>query len=482
MKKILIIAAGAVIMPALLLLTALIPRTAIREKSLDSAEYLCEGELFGDVMEGVDGSRIDRYADSILLNIAYHLDARYPLRSVALSAYYFTPDHEENENYLIGVRDDMEINRQYLRYWHGSVALVRPLLTFLDVKGIYILNAILLVGLSGVFLMMCVRRREYALVVAYLAAVILTRCWYVPLSLEYTWTFMLMLIGSITAMILYGKGLGKYYGVFFALMGMATSFLDFLTTETITLLMPLLTLLWLGHYGSEGSTSGNLDAAKGAAAQTTAAGTVAVSTAAVSTTAVRTAAVRNAAAQTTPGSKAGDVGNAPSRIRVFICRRDLRMALACSACWLLGYALMWASKWVLCSAVMRENAMPYVSEHVAERLSGDMGVGTAAFIAGAVTRNLSCLFPLGYGAVSVIGFIALIVFALYRGFVYRRDGADVGFIVLMALIGLIPYVRFLVLHNHSYIHYFFTYRAQAATVMAIVLIVAALCRGGEHAD
>ena len=452
MKKILIIAAGALIMPALLLLTALIPRTAIREKSLDSAEYLCEGELFGDVMEGVDGSRIDRYADAILLNIAYHLDARYPLRSVALSAYYFTPDHEENENYLIGVRDDMEINRQYLRYWHGSVALVRPLLTFLDVKGIYILNAILLVGLSGVFLMMCVRRRDYALVVAYLSAVILTRCWYVPLSLEYTWTFMLMLIGSITAMILYGKGLGKYYGVFFALMGMATSFLDFLTTETITLLMPLLTLLWLGHYGSEGNTSGDLDAAKGAAAQTT------------------------------PGSKAGDVGNAPSRIRVFICRRDLRMALACSVCWLLGYALMWASKWVLCSAVMRENAMPYVSEHVAERLSGDMGVGTAAFIAGAVTRNISCLFPLGYGAVSVIGFIALIVFALYRGFVYRRDGADVGFIVLMALIGLIPYVRYLVLHNHSYIHYFFTYRAQAATVMAIVLIVAALCRGGEHAD
>ena len=452
MKKILIIAAGALIMPALLLLTALIPRTAIREKSLDSAEYLCEGELFGDVMEGVDGSRIDRYADAILLNIAYHLDARYPLRSVALSAYYFTPDHEENENYLIGVRDDMEINRQYLRYWHGSVALVRPLLTFLDVKGIYILNAILLVGLSGVFLMMCVRRRDYALVVAYLSAVILTRCWYVPLSLEYTWTFMLMLIGFITVMTLYGKGLGKYYGVFFALMGMATSFLDFLTTETITLLMPLLTLLWLGHYGSEGSTSGNLDAAKGAAARTV------------------------------TGSKDGDVGNAPSRIRVFMCRRDLRMALACSACWLLGYALMWASKWVLCSAVMRENAMPYVSEHVAERLSGDMGVGTAAFIAGAVTRNISCLFPLGYGAVSVIGFIALIVFALYRGFVYRRDGADVGFIVLMTLIGLIPYVRYLVLHNHSYIHYFFTYRAQAATVMAIVLIVAALCRGGEHAD
>ena len=48
-----------------LLLTAMIPRGSIRNHLLESAEYLCEGELFGTVVEGVNSSKIDRYADSI---------------------------------------------------------------------------------------------------------------------------------------------------------------------------------------------------------------------------------------------------------------------------------------------------------------------------------------------------------------------------------------------------------------------------------
>ena len=35
----------------------------------------------------------------------------------------------------------------------------------------------------------------------------------------------------------------------------------------------------------------------------------------------------------------------------------------------------------------------------------------------------------------------------------------------------VPYARYIILHNHSYIHCFFTYRAQAATVAAAVLII-----------
>ena len=36
---------------------------------------------------------------------------------------------------------------------------------------------------------------------------------------------------------------------------------------------------------------------------------------------------------------------------------------------------------------------------------------------------------------------------------------------------IIPYIRYIVLHNHSYVHSFFTYRAQMATIIAVVLIV-----------
>ncbi|MCR5302335.1 MAG: hypothetical protein K6E49_07820 [Lachnospiraceae bacterium] len=418
LKKILIVIAAAVIMPASLVLTALIPKGSIRTHSLESAQYLYDGELFGCVKEGIEGSRIDRYADAILLNIAYNLDSEYPIESVALSAYYFTPDHEENENYLMAVRDDPGINRQYLRYWHGSIVFVRPLLTILNVRNMYILNAVVLAALLLTFCIMMARRKEYTLIIALIVSLVISRAWYVPLSLEYTWTFMIMLICSIIAAILCQKELGEYYAVFFAITGMATSFVDFLTTETITLLMPLLVIMWLtrGRYEEMGK----------------------------------------------PG------------LGSFIKRRDFGMVMQCSLSWLAGYVCMWVSKWIMCSLVMKENALPYVTEHVTERLGGEIGVGEGEFIAGAVTRNIGCLFPLGYGAIGVIGFMALILFALYRGFVYRQDHTDRGFIALAAMIAFAPWLRYLVLHNHSYIHFFFTFRAQAAAVMAVVLITARL--------
>ena len=44
-------------------------------------------------------------------------------------------------------------------------------------------------------------------------------------------------------------------------------------------------------------------------------------------------------------------------------------------------------------------------------------------------------------------------------------------VIIYLTIGLIPYIRYFVLHNHAFKHYFFTYRAQAGTVLAIVLVL-----------
>jgi hypothetical protein len=37
---------------------------------------------------------------------------------------------------------------------------------------------------------------------------------------------------------------------------------------------------------------------------------------------------------------------------------------------------------------------------------------------------------------------------------------------IFLLLGVLPYLRYLALSNHSYMHYFFTYRAQMVTVLA----------------
>lgn len=406
--KILTVVLVAFCMPALLVLSAMIPKEYIRDNMLRSAEYLYESELFGDVIEGIDGSRIDRYADSILLNIAYHYDKDYPLRSVMVSAYYFTPEHEENENLLIAVRDDMEMNQQYLRYWHGSIAVIRPLLAVMPINGIYILNGVIILALIGLYIYLFVKDGDYAAPAALLISLIITRSFYVPLSCEYAPTYILMLVSSCIAVILYKKGQYAWLNPLFFITGMATSFADFLTTETLTLLVPLITLIWLLRKAGRRSTD----------------------------------LIKNTVIHT--------------------------------VLWACGYVVMWVSKWILCSAVFSENAMQYVIDHVSERLGGDLGLNMWQYITGALLRNIGCLFPLGYGAFGGMIFIAFMIFAAYRGYVYKRGSINGYLVTALSVMAIIPYIRFIVLHNHSYIHYFFTYRAQAATVMAIVLIVWAI--------
>lgn len=416
LTEMIIFLTAALAMAGLLVIAAMIPKDSIRGKSLESARYLADSELFGDALKDVPASRIDRYADSILLNIAYNYDSDHPLKSVMLSAYYFNERQEENVNFLDAVTDDPGANRQYLRYWHGSIALVRPLLTFLSIRQIYVVNGIILLILTAFFLITAIRSRFYAPAAGMILALISTGCWFVPLSLEYTWNFFVMLIASIIALRMSASGKRKSFTVFFLLVGMITNWLDFLTTETLTLLIPLLLILW---------TKKALDDNPG------------------------------------PGS---DTGRDTS----------VRFLSASGGSWLAGYVGMWLFKWALAALVLGENVIPYVSDHISERLGGDVGVNLSGYLTGAVTRNIGCLFPFGYGSLGFIAGLILPFAAAYIGFVYRRRDYDMRYVLLYAALGLIPYVRYLILHNHSYIHFFFTYRAQAATVMAVILMISEL--------
>ena len=136
----------------LLSFTALIPRDLIRNYLSESADYLCDSELFGEMWEGFAPSRTDHYADSVLLGIAWQYDSSHPFKSVMESSYYHRDDANENVNLQNAVRSDLPADQEYMRYWHGSILLVRPLLIIMSVRGIYILSAVILSALFLVLL------------------------------------------------------------------------------------------------------------------------------------------------------------------------------------------------------------------------------------------------------------------------------------------------------------------------------------------
>lgn len=403
----------AAVLVGLLVLAALVPKGAIRENTRVSAEFLCENPVFFPLVEGIESSTIDRYADSILLNIAYHYDASQPLSSVMRSAYYFTDVQNENENLLDAVTDDLPANQQYLRYWHGSNVLVRPLLAVLTLPQIYVLNGVLLALLAVALVAVLLKKRARAAAFGVGLGLVLVGAWYVPFSLEYTWTVLLALAGALVLLALLAKHREKQLGAFFLLLGMLTCYFDFLTTETLTLLLPLLLLLWFTPQGE------------------------------------------------------------PKQL--------VRRCGGAVLLWGIGYVGFWCLKWLLAAWVLGENTLPYVTQHVEERLSGSLvGVGPAGLLLGAVTRNLACLFPWEYGPVGAAVGLALLVFGAYVGYVYHKTPLtheDKTRILLYSLLALVPYLRYLVLHNHAYLHCFFTYRAQLATVLAVVLLLAVLTEG-----
>jgi hypothetical protein len=238
------LAASAVIMFSMLLAAAAIPRELIRRNALASGERLMSltESTFWDIFPGFYPSREDKYSDSILLGIAWQYDEHDVLGSV-LSSRYYTNEKDITASLVSAVREDIPANMEYLRYWHGSLALVRPLLVFMPVQAIYAIDAVVMAVLSVWLAIRLAMRRAWGPLAGFLLALLSVSAWFVPLSLEYTWVFLIMLVEM--HIILWKRFDDGWLPAFFAVSGAVTAFMDFLTAETITLTMPLLLVLWL---------------------------------------------------------------------------------------------------------------------------------------------------------------------------------------------------------------------------------------------
>ena len=71
---------------------------------------------------------------------------------------------------------------------------------------------------------------------------------------------------------------------------------------------------------------------------------------------------------------------------------------------------------------------------------------------------------------AVACFLGVIFVCFAVVYMFRWKKFSMKMILLCLLLGMVPYLRYIVLENHSYIHYFFTYRAQLITVIALLYV------------
>ena len=404
LKYIIIYILTVSILASLLSLSSKIPKSVIQKNIKESVTFFKENAGVEEKLKRREYTTIFYYPDSILLNIIYCIDSQKPIESTLWARFYKETNADINNDFIKAVEEEKEPNEQYLRYWHGSMLIIRPLFTILNIEQIYLVNKILMYTL-GIVLFLVILRKNKKLAIIFLISMLMVAFPIVPYCLEYSWTFYIMLIVSIIAILIEKKGNKSLYKLFFV-SGILTCFFDFLTTEIITFLVPVLFVLI--------------------------------------------------------------IRKEDNRLNNF--KEGFIFVIASCALWGIAYVSMWLTKWILVSIVLNINAFEYVKENAMLRINGLQGLNSKKeMYIGALYKNWHNLYPINIvkSQKDLIKYVLIFVTILVV-FIDWKNIKKKWFAGLLLLVALIPYFRYLVLANHSYRHAFFTFREQIISCIAII--------------
>ena len=399
----------AILLLCCLLAAASIPKSAIEENAIASAEFLAaDPAVFHYQVENAPASIRDQYADANLLNIAYYFDPEHPLKSIVWDYYYLGDDLTANESFLKAVKENPPADKEYLRYWHGSLTIVRPLLVFLSIDQIYILHVVILIILLAALMYLLLKNKYRMEIVALSIALVMVNVWFVPLCLEYYWMFLVMFLSSIVAVKFVATGKDAFLDYLFLITGIVAAFLDFLTIEIITALVPLLLVLSIRRRKGQFEDS-------------------------------------------------------------------WKIMLKWLFLWGFGFVTMWVLKWLLAAVYTGQSVVPYLKDNTMLHLGLQSHISRPELILRGWLKNFFALAPFEYG---IYGSIVLFLFIMFfmvipvwSNRVRVRSKIDWKCIRLYLVIGVIPYIRYMLLPTHTSHHYFFMHRAQAVTVLALCFVV-----------
>lgn len=396
----------------LLIASACIPDSAIFDNMKTSAEFYKTTEAF-DKGAGRLQTVSDNYADAILLGIAWNMGKGDALESALDTKYYDGEELGENYGLYASVHNDASPNTDYTRYPHGSAVFVRFCHLFTNVQGMKIIGLAVLILLLLINFVFLSKRGHIGVGIVLVTSFILIQFWNISLSLEYMPTFIIAL-AVMPFYVLFEDKREDMLLLVSCITGTAVAFFDFLTTETVAILLPLMVVIT----------------------------------------------VRSRENRLCKFKREG----------LFVLKNTLSFGFA--------YAATFIFKWTAASIVTGENKFVLALSSAGERFSGEAAGIDNIFtrLPSAIFGNLTAVFggsadtrinyPLSViGSVLFIGIIASVIF------LFKKNNLDKTAIWMLAAMSMLVFLRFTVLGNHSYLHCFFTHRALVCVVFAALAIV-----------
>lgn len=388
----------------LLISSAAIPNSYLQTNMEKSALSYADKDAFSFENGKKLNSIADNYADSILLGVAWNMGNGTPTVSAIDTKYYDGEETGENYGLYLSVTEGASPNTNYTRYWHGSAAFVRLLHLFTDVNGVKTIGFAAVLVLLAVTVAMLVLKKHTDIAIMMCVSLFAVQIWNVSLSMEYQPAIIVALIISILCIAMEARAPVTLVFVF---SGAAVCFFDFLTTETLSLLLPLMLVICI---------------------------------------------------------RAKE-----KRLGTF--KEGSLLSLKCGVAWFLAYAFTFIAKWTLATIVTGRNVFSEAIFSAYERLGSTLeGVDTLPEnIFSSVISNIGVMFGaesrLDY-VKTFLPFILITALLFSVWYLFRREDGEKNAAKLLLILGAIVILRFLIVNNHSYIHSFFTYRALAPMIFA----------------
>ena len=412
-QSIIYLAVFATLAAALYLLMAVsaaIPNAAIQKNMRSSAASYMNTDRYAFSEDGLLKNVTDNHADQMWLNIGWNMGFGKPLISALNTTYYDGEKFGTTAGLYMTVTRGKMANADYTRYWHGTAGLMRILHLYTDIQGIKIIGMLCLVLLIWRTLGILFRDGYWDLAICLLAALLWVQAWNLRLSVEYLPCF-LICFGLCPAFLRLEKKDDFFLSLLAVISGTLTAFFDFLTTETVTILIPLILVVAVR------SRERRLDT--------------------------------------------------PLHL--------MRLLVRCGLCWGLAYGGMFVMKWILVSVATGENHILDAVMAADRRIDGVVTVGQLRKKPGffmAIAANFAALFDgssrteyrLVIGTLLGLAVLIAVVYRLNQVNQKLRPGT-----VFVLLLGSVVLLRFGLLANHAYMHAFFTYRALCSTILSVLV-------------
>lgn len=136
--------------------------------------------------------------------------------------------------------------------------------------------------------------------------------------------------------------------------------------------------------------------------------------------------------------------------------------------WCFGYLSMWASKWILGSFVLRENILKNAMLQASFRTSSSLPNGDKITLLRVLILNFETILSFLPKVVILGSVITIFIFS----FIFRKKTNKIMNTIPTLLIGIFPILWYILLTNHSTIHYWFTFRNLSITIFAFSISLA----------